>query len=413
MDDSLHDLRCSEDFKPTVAAVGDFITQHIAPVSDEFFATPNEENRWALSDRQTEILEGLKAKAKDAGFWNFFLPTWNGDGISNLDYAYLAEQMGRNPMSSEVFNCAAPDTGNMEVLERYGSEQHKQEWLEPLLDGKIRSCYSMTEPHRASSDAANITHTVAVKDGDDYVVSGEKFYISGAGDTRCKVQILMACTDPEGPKHKRHTMFCVPMDTPGIEVLGPMHVFGHDGAPHGHMHIKYDKARLSSDMVILGEGRGFEVAQGRLGPGRIHHCMRSIGQAEKALELMITRGLSRKAFGKEIIKLGGNFDVVARSRNEIDMMRLMVLKTAKAMDVLGNQEARTHISQIKAIIPEMVCTIIDRSIQLHGATGISQWTPLAAMYTGARTLRFADGPDEVHRMVVARNEIRKYEGLDA
>lgn len=409
MDDTLHDLRCSDAFKPTVAAVGDFITREVAPVSDEFFSTPNEDDRWSLSTRQTDILEGLKDKAKDAGFWNFFLPTWNGDGISNLDYAYLAEQLGRNPMSSEVVNCAAPDTGNMEVLERYGSDAQQQEWLDPLLDGKIRSCYAMTDVHRASSDAANITGTVATKDGDDYLVSGEKYYISGAGDSRCKVMILMACTDPEGPKHKRHTMFCVPMSTPGIEVVGPMHVFGHDGAPHGHMHIKYDKARLSQDMVILGEGRGFEVAQGRLGPGRIHHCMRSIGQAEKALELMITRGLSRKAFGKEIVKLGGNFDVVARSRNEIDQMRLMVLKTAKAMDVLGNQEARTHISQIKAIIPEVVCTIIDRAIQMHGATGISQWTPLAAMYTGARTLRFADGPDEVHRMVVARNEIRKYQ----
>ena len=409
MDDSLHDLRLSDAFRPTVTAVGEFITTHIAPVSDEFFDTPNTENRWALSARQSEILEDLKGKARDAGFWNFFLPDWNGDGISNLDYAYLAEQMGRNPMSSEVFNCSAPDTGNMEVLERYGSDAHKEQWLTQLLDGRIRSCYAMTEPERASSDATNLTQTIAKKDGDDYVVNGEKYYISGAGDERCKVMILMACTDPEAPsRHQRHTMFCVPMDTPGIEVLGPMHVFGHDGAPHGHMHIKYTDVRIPKEWIILGEGRGFEVAQGRLGPGRIHHCMRSLGQAEKALELMIRRGMSRQGFGKEIIKLGGNFDVVARSRNEIDMARMLVLKTAKAMDVLGNREARTYISQIKSIIPEVTCTVIDRAIQLHGATGISQWTPLAQMYTQARTLRFADGPDEVHRMVVARNEIRKY-----
>ena len=409
MDDSLHDLRLSDAFRPTVTAVGEFITTHIAPVSDEFFDTPNTENRWALSARQSEILEDLKGKARDAGFWNFFLPDWNGDGISNLDYAYLAEQMGRNPMSSEVFNCSAPDTGNMEVLERYGSDAHKEQWLTQLLDGRIRSCYAMTEPERASSDATNLTQTIAKKDGDDYVVNGEKYYISGAGDERCKVMILMACTDPEAPsRHQRHTMFCVPMDTPGIEVLGPMHVFGHDGAPHGHMHIKYTDVRIPKEWIILGEGRGFEVAQGRLGPGRIHHCMRSLGQAEKALELMIRRGMSRQGFGKEIIKLGGNFDVVARSRNEIDMARMLVLQTAKAMDVLGNREARTYISQIKSIIPEVTCTVIDRAIQLHGATGISQWTPLAQMYTQARTLRFADGPDEVHRMVVARNEIRKY-----
>ena len=409
MDDSLHDLRLSDAFRPTVTAVGEFITTHIAPVSDEFFDTPNTENRWALSARQSEILEDLKGKARDAGFWNFFLPDWNGDGISNLDYAYLAEQMGRNPMSSEVFNCSSPDTGNMEVLERYGSDAHKEQWLTQLLDGRIRSCYAMTEPERASSDATNLTQTIAKKDGDDYVVNGEKYYISGAGDERCKVMILMACTDPEAPsRHQRHTMFCVPMDTPGIEVLGPMHVFGHDGAPHGHMHIKYTDVRIPKEWIILGEGRGFEVAQGRLGPGRIHHCMRSLGQAEKALELMIRRGMSRQGFGKEIIKLGGNFDVVARSRNEIDMARMLVLKTAKAMDVLGNREARTYISQIKSIIPEVTCTVIDRAIQLHGATGISQWTPLAQMYTQARTLRFADGPDEVHRMVVARNEIRKY-----
>lgn len=407
-EDDLFHLCLSDEFRPVVEAVGEFVDSEVTPLTEEFYGADNEDDRWSLSARQTEILEGLKAKAKAKGYWNFFLPDWNdGQGISNLDYAYLAEQLGKSPLASEVVNCSAPDTGNMEVLEKYGTPAQQDEWLKPLLDGEIRSCFGMTEPKVASSDASNIA-TSAVADGNDYVINGEKYYISGAGDARCKIMILMVNTDPEGNRHQQHTQILVPMDTPGVNVLGPMRVFGHDAAPHGHMHIELKDVRVPQENVILGVGRGFEVAQGRLGPGRIHHCMRAIGQSERALEMMCRRGMSREAFGKPIARLGGNFDVIARSRMEIDQARLLVLQAARAMDVLGNREARVYISQIKAVLPEMTCNIIDRAIQMHGATGVSQWTPLAQMYTGARTLRFADGPDEVHRMVLARHEIGKY-----
>lgn len=405
--DDLYYLCLSDDFRPIVEQVGEFTRTEVDPLTEEFYDSNNEDDHWSLSARQVEILEGLKAKAKAKGYWNFFLPDWNGTGITNLDYAYLAEQMGMSPLASEVYNCAAPDTGNMEVIHKYGTEAQKKEWLEPLLNGDIRSCFGMTEPKVASSDANNIV-TSAVSDGDDYVINGEKYYISGAGDSRCKIMILMVNTDPEGNRHQRHSQILVPMDTPGVNVLGPMRVFGHDAAPHGHMHIELKDVRVPKANIILGEGRGFEVAQGRLGPGRIHHCMRALGQAERALELMCRRGMSREAFGKPIARLGGNFDVIANSRMEIDQARLLVLQAARAMDVLGNREARIYISQIKAVVPKVALDVIDRAIQMHGATGISQWTPLAQMYTGMRTLRFADGPDEVHRMVVARNEIGRY-----
>jgi len=404
---SMFDLQLSEKFKPHLEKVKAFIKDKIEPVQEEFYRVPNAENRWALSDASMAILEDLKSQAKAAGLWNFFLPDWNGEGVTNLDYAYLAFEMGKCPMSSEVFNCAAPDTGNMEVIHKYGTDAQKKEWLEPLLEGKIRSCFGMTEPKLASSDAKNIA-TQAQLEGDEWVINGEKFYISGAGDERCKIMICMVQTDPHADRAHKQSQILVPMDTPGVNIQGPMTVFGHDHAPHGHMHILLENVRVPKENILLGEGRGFEISQGRLGPGRIHHCMRSIGMCERAIKLMCERGLSREAFGKPLIKLGGNYDVIARSRMETDSMRLMVLRAARAMDLMGTQEARVFISGIKAMVPELTCTIIDRAIQMHGAAGVSHWTPLAQMYMSARTLRLADGPDEVHRMVVARNELSQY-----
>jgi acyl-CoA dehydrogenase len=406
-DQLLYNLELSDKFKPPLAEVERFIEDKVLPVEEEFFGTPNKEDHWALSARSLEILDGLKDQAKEKGLWNFFLPDWNGEGVTNLDYAYLAAEMGKSPMASEVFNCSAPDTGNMEVLHKYGSEEQKEEWLKPLLNGEIRSAFGMTEPGLASADAKNIG-TQAVLDGEEWVINGEKFYISGAGDRRCKIMITMVETDPNASRSHKQSQILVPMDAPGLTILGPMHVFGHDAAPHGHMHLKLENVRVPKDNIILGPGRGFEISQGRLGPGRIHHCMRAIGQAEKALELMCKRGLSRQAFGKPIVKLGGNYDVIAQSRLEIDSCRLMVFRAARAMDVLGTQEARVYISGIKAMVPKIVCDIIDRAIQMFGGAGVSQWTPLASMYTGMRTLRIADGPDEVHRMVVGRAELMQY-----
>jgi acyl-CoA dehydrogenase len=304
-------------------------------------------------------------------------------------------------------NCSAPDTGNMEVLERVGTPAQKEQWLKPLLNGEIRSAYSMTEVHHASSDAKNIA-TTAVLEGDEWVINGEKHYISGAGSPRCKILITMVRTSPDASPSRQQSQILVPMDTPGVEVLGAMQVFGQDHAPRGHMHLRFDNVRVPRENILLGEGRGFEISQVRLGPGRIHHCMRSIGKAEKALELMIKRGASRQAFGKPLIKLGKNLEVVSRARIEINAMRLAVLQAAKAMDVLGNQEARVYVSAVKAMVPEKVCQIIDAAIQIHGATGVSQWTPLAELYADMRHLRFADGPDEVHHMVVGRAEVQRY-----
>ncbi|MEO2033509.1 MAG: acyl-CoA dehydrogenase family protein [Planctomycetaceae bacterium] len=404
---SLYNLELSERFRPTLDEVKRFIADNVLPVEQEYDDSPNTEDRWKLGDKRTEIIEGLKSKAKSQGLWNFFLPDWNGEGITNLDYAYLAVEMGKSPLASQSFNCSPPDTGNMEVLRKYGTEEQQEQWLKPLLNGEIRSCFGMTEPDLASSDAKNIA-TRAVLEGDEWVINGEKYYISGAGDERCKIMICMVQTDPDAHRSLRQSQILVPLDTPGVNIQGPMHVFGHDHAPHGHMHIKLENVRVPKDNIILGPGRGFEISQGRLGPGRIHHCMRALGQAEKALEMMCRRGLSREAFGKPIVKLGGNFDVIANSRIEIDSARLLVFQAAKAMDVLGTQEARVYISAIKALVPKLTCDIIDRAIQMHGATGVSQWTPLWSMYTSMRTLRLADGPDEVHRMVVARAELAKY-----
>ncbi len=385
-----------------------FVEEKVAPVEVEYHNEVSVGDRWSHTPRQDEIMESLKAEARRLGMWNFFLPeSQGGAGISNLDYAHLAEIMGRSRLASEAFNCSAPDTGNMEVLERYGSEEQKKEWLVPLLAGEIRSAFAMTEPGVASSDATNIA-TSAVLDGDDWVISGEKFYISGAGDKRCKIMIVMVVTDPDAPKHTRQSQILVPMDAEGVEVIRPMHVFGRDDAPHGHMHIKYHNVRVPQSNIILGRGRGFEIAQGRLGPGRIHHCMRSIGAAEKALDLMCKRSVSRDAFGKPLAELGGNYDIIADSRIEIEMCRLLTYKAAWLMDTIGNKAARDAISQIKVAVPNMALRVIDRAIQMHGAAGVSQDFPLAALWTGQRTLRLADGPDEVHRRVIARKELAKY-----
>ena len=405
----LNNLVMGEEAQPLLDAVVKHCKENVEPIQEEFHALDEEkEDRWSWHPRQLELLEGAKQKAKDSGLWNFFLPDADtGEGLKNLDYAYIANELGRYPLASETLNCSAPDTGNMEVLERVGTEEQKEQWLKPLLNGEIRSAYAMTEPGLPSSDAKNIS-TRAELDGDEWVINGEKYYISGAGDPRCKIMITMVKTSPDAPPHKQQSQILVPIDAPGVEILGPMHVFGRDDAPHGHMHIKFDNVRVPKENILLGEGRGFEISQVRLGPGRIHHCMRSIGAAEKALEMMVRRAGTREAFGKPILRLGKNLEVVSRARIEIDACRLMVLRAAKAMDVLGNKEARVYVSAVKAMVPEKVCLIIDQAIQMHGATGVSNWTPLADMYTGQRTLRLADGPDEVHHMVVGRAEARKY-----
>ena len=413
MNADLHSLAMSEEAQPLLAAVKKFIEADVDPVTEQYFDAAFEHgDRWSLSPRQEDILGGLKTKAKGNGLWNFFLPdAETGEGLKNLDYAYIAAELGKNPIASESLNCSAPDTGNMEVLERYATPEQKETWLKPLLNGEIRSAFGMTEPNLASSDAKNIG-TRAELDGDEWVINGEKFYISGAGDSRCKIMICMVKTSPEAPPHRQQSQILVPLDTPGVNIIEPMTVFGHDDAPHGHMHIMLEDVRVPKENCLLGEGRGFEISQARLGPGRIHHCMRSIGQAERALDLMVRRGMSREAFGRPLIHLGKNLETVSRARIEIEAMRLLVLKAAKAMDVMGNREARIWVHMVKAMVPERVCIIIDQAIQMHGATGVSQWTPLAGMYTGQRTLRIADGPDEVHHLVVGRAELKKYD-IDA
>jgi acyl-CoA dehydrogenase len=406
----LFELSMSAEAQPLLDAVKKHIAENVDPISEEFEALHDEkDDPWSHHPRQVELMNGAKAKARAAGLWNFFLPNAEtGEGLKNLDYAYIAMELGKNPLASQTLNCSAPDTGNMEVLERVGTEEQKEQWLKPLLDGKIRSAYAMTEPDVASSDATNI-ETSAVLDGDDWVINGEKYYISGAGDPDCKIMITMVKTSPDAEPFRQQSQILVPMDTPGVEIVGPMQVFGSDDAPHGHMHIRLTDVRVPQENILLGEGRGFEISQLRLGPGRIHHCMRAIGQAEVALELMVKRASTRVAFGKPLVKLGKNLEVVSRARIDINASRLMVLQAAKAMDVLGNSEARVYVSAVKAMVPEKVCQIIDAAIQMHGATGTSQWTPLAQMYAQQRTLRFADGPDEVHHMVVGRNEVRKYD----
>ena len=406
----MNNLEMSEKAKPLLAAVIKHIRENVDPITDEYYRLgEGRTDRWSHAPGQLELLETAKKKARESGLWNFFLPNAEtGEGLSNLDYAYIAAELGKSPLASETLNCSAPDTGNMEVLERIGTQEQKDTWLKPLLAGEIRSAFAMTEPDMASSDAKNIS-TSAVLENGEWVINGEKYYISGAGDPRCKIMITMVKTSPNAEPFRQQSQILVPIDTPGVEIVGPMHVFGHDDAPHGHMHIKFTNVRVPESNILWGEGKGFEISQVRLGPGRIHHCMRSIGAAEKALDLMIERGLSRDAFGKKIIDLGKNMETISRAKIEIEAMRLMVLKAAKAMDVLGNKEARIWVSMIKAMVPEKVCNIIDQAMQVHGATGISQWSPLSGMYTSQRTLRFADGPDEVHHHVIARAEVKDYQ----
>jgi len=402
------DLGVTDRLRPLLGAVNTFIDERVMPVDEEYLAEVGKGDRWTLTDRQNEILDGLKSAAKEKKLWNFWLTdSESGFGLTTVEYAYLAEETGRSHLAAEAFNCSAPDTGNMEVLERYGTDAQKKEWLEPLLNGDIRSAYAMSEPDVASSDATNISTTAELNNG-EWVINGEKTYISGAGDERCKIMICMVKTNPENNRHQQHSQILVPMDAPGVEVLRPMNVFENDDAPHGHMHIRFTDVRVPEDSIILGPGRGFEVAQGRLGPGRIHHCMRAIGVAEQALKLMCERGVSRTAFGRPLAKLGGNYDKIANARINIDMARLLTLQTAYVIDTQGVQEAQVWISKIKALVPNVALGVIDDAIQIHGAAGISQDFPLARMYTNTRTLRFADGPDEVHRMVVARNELRPY-----
>ena len=413
-DGELYNLGMSDKARPLFEAVKKFIVEEVEPMSIEFHKLDvNKPGRWEYADGQLELLQVVKDKAKAAGLWNFFLPdAETGEGLSNLDYAYIATELGKVRLASECLNCAAPDTGNMEVLERVGTREQKDQWLTPLLNGEIRSAFAMTEPAVASSDAKNVAME-ALLDGEEYILNGEKIYISGAGDPRCKIMIVMCRTNPDAAPHLQQSQILVPMDNPGVEVLEGMEVFGRDDAPHGHMHIRFTDVRVPKSNMLLGEGRGFEISQLRLGPGRIHHCMRSIGAAEKALQLMIERGLSREAFGKPLVKLGGNTEIIARARIDIEAMRMMVLKAAKAMDLMGNSEARVWVSAIKAMVPERCCEIIDQAIQMYGAVGISQWTPLAEMYTQQRTLRLADGPDEVHYMVVGRAEIARYQAATA
>jgi acyl-CoA dehydrogenase len=406
----MYNLSLSEKGRSLLKRVQAFLADEVLPMEEEYFTLDEQKtDPWSFAPGQLELLDGAKAKAKAQGLWNFFLPNAEtGEGLSNLDYAYIAFELGKTRIGSECLNCSAPDTGNMEVLERAGTPEQKKQWLEPLLAGEIRSAFAMTEPGLASSDARNIA-CQAVLDGEEWVINGEKYYISGAGDPRCKILIVMVKTSPDAAPHRQQSQILVPMDTPGVEVLGPMTVFGRDDSPRGHMHLRFTDVRVHRENILLGEGRGFEISQLRLGPGRIHHCMRSIGAAEVALQLMCERGLSRQAFGRPIIALGKNTEWVSQARIEIEAMRLMVLRAAKAMDLMGNADARAWVSAVKAMVPERVGTIIDRAIQVHGGTGLSRWTPLADMYVDQRLLRVADGPDEVHHMVVGRAEIARYQ----
>lgn len=380
-----------------------FMEEHIYP-NENRFHDEIERNRWT----PTRVIEELKPKARAAGLWNLFLPESEyGAGLSNLEYAPLCEIMGRSVMAPEVFNCAAPDTGNMEVLERYGTPEQKERWLKPLLAGEIRSCFAMTEPAVASSDATNIESSIR-RQGDEYVINGRKWWSSGAGDPRCKIAIFMGKTDVSAPKHKQQSMILVPLDTPGVKIERLLTVFGYDHAPHGHGDVTFMNVRVPASNMLLGEGRGFEIAQGRLGPGRIHHCMRCIGVAERALELMCKRVLSRVAFAKPLAEQGTIRADIAASRMEIEQARLLTLKAAYMMDKVGNKAARTEIAMIKVIAPNVTLRVLDRAIQAHGGAGVCQDTFLAGAWANVRTLRIADGPDEVHVESIARWELKKY-----
>ena len=401
-------LEQTDRVKDLIVQVSKFMDDHIWP-AEEVYASQidafrKEGNPW----RVPPVIEELKTKAKAQGLWNFFLPeSQNGFGLTNLEYAPLAEIMGQIGFASEVFNCSAPDSGNMEVLDKYGSKEQQDKWLKPLLEGEIRSAFAMTEPGVASSDATNICSTIEA-DGNDYVINGEKWWTSGFGNPDCKVMIFMGVTNPDNPRHQRQSQILVPTDAEGINLERMLTVYGVDHAPGGHAHLTFKDVRVPRENLILGEGRGFEIAQGRLGPGRIHHCMRMIGQAERALELLCKRSTSRIAFGKPLSELGGNYDVIADCRTEIEMSRLLTLKAAYMMDTVGNKIAKSEIAQIKVAVPSMVVRVIDKAIQIHGGAGVSQDTPLARLFTSTRFLRIGDGPDEVHRRAIARAELSKY-----
>ena len=385
-----------------------FMDEHIYP-NEQRFHDEIERSRWL----PTRIIEELKPKARAAGLWNLFLPESEyGAGLSNLEYAPLCEIMGRSVMAPEVFNCSAPDTGNMEVLERYGTPEQKERWLKPLLEGEVRSCFAMTEPAVASSDATNIEASIR-RQGDEYIIHGRKWWSSGAGDPRCKIAIFMGKTDPSAPKHKQQSMILVPMDAPGVKIERLLTVFGYDHAPHGHGDVSFTNVRVPVSNMLLGEGRGFEIAQGRLGPGRIHHCMRCIGVAERALEMMCKRVLSRVAFGKPLAEQGTIRADIAASRMEIEQARLLTLKAAYMMDKVGNKAARTEIAMIKVAVPNVTLRVLDRAIQSHGGAGVCQDTFLAGAWANVRTLRLADGPDEVHTESIARWELKKWDATAA
>lgn len=381
--------------------------EHVYPNEKVYERQLNEqENRW---NAVPQVMEDLKEKAKAAGLWNLFLPESEyGAGLTNLEYAPLCEIMGRSMIGPEVFNCSAPDTGNMEVIVRYGTEEHKEKWLKPLLAGEIRSCFSMTEPAVASSDATNIEASI-VRDGEDYVINGRKWWSSGAGDPRCKIAIVMGKTDFNANRHEQQSMILVPLDAPGVTIERMLPVFGYDRTPHGHAEISYENVRVPGENILWGEGKGFAIAQGRLGPGRIHHCMRLIGAAERALELLCKRVQEREAFGRPLSSQGVIKEWIADSRIEIEQARLLTLKAAFMMDTVGNKEAKTEIAMIKVVAPNMALRVIDRAIQAFGGAGVSDDFPLAAMWANSRTLRLADGPDEVHRAQIAKLELRKYQ----
>jgi acyl-CoA dehydrogenase len=380
-----------------------FLDEHVYP-NEQRFHDEIERDRW----KPTRIIEELKPKARAAGLWNLFLPNdENGAGLTNLEYAPLCELMGRSHMAPEVFNCSAPDTGNMEVLARYGTPEQKDRWLKPLLAGEIRSCFAMTEPEVASSDATNIAARI-VRDGGHYIINGRKWWTSGAGDPRCKIAIFMGKTDPSAPPHQQQSMILVPMDALGVKIERMLSVYGYDHAPHGHGEVTFENVRVPAANILLGEGRGFEIAQGRLGPGRIHHCMRCIGVAERALETMCKRVQARVAFGKPLAEQGAIRADIATSRMEIEQARLLTLKAAYLMDTVGNKVARAEISMIKVVAPNVTLGVLDRAIQAHGGAGVSEDTFLAAAWANVRTLRIADGPDEVHAEAIARQELRKW-----